>query len=34
MLAHIDSPGLDDFELPMILKRFGDVPDDFFCAAA
>jgi hypothetical protein len=34
VLAHIDSPGLDDFEQPMILKTFGDVPDDFFCAAA
>jgi hypothetical protein len=33
-LAHIDSPGLGDLEQPMILKTFGDVPDDFVCAAA
>ena len=30
-LAHIDSPGLGDFEQPMILKTFGDVPQDFDC---
>lgn len=33
-LAHIDSPGLGDLEQPLILKTFGDVPDDFVCAAA
>lgn len=33
-LAHIDSPGLDNFEDPLILKAFGDVPDDFACVAA
>jgi hypothetical protein len=28
-LAHIDSPGLADVERLMILKTFGDVPEDF-----
>jgi hypothetical protein len=28
-LAHIDSPGLGDCEDPVILKTFGDVPEDF-----
>jgi hypothetical protein len=28
-LARIDSPDLGDFEDTMILKTFGDVPDDF-----
>jgi hypothetical protein len=32
--AHINSPGLGDFENPLILKTFGNVPDDFACAAA
>jgi hypothetical protein len=27
-LARIDSPDLGDFEDAMILKTFGDVPDD------
>lgn len=27
--ARIDSPDLGDFEEPVILKTFGDVPDDF-----
>jgi hypothetical protein len=31
-LARIDSPGLGNFEDPVILKTFGDVPDDFDCA--
>jgi hypothetical protein len=31
-LAHIDSPDLGDFEEAMILKTFGDVPEDFDCA--
>jgi hypothetical protein len=33
-LAHIDGPGLGDVEDPLILKTFGDVPDDFACVAA
>ena len=28
-LAHIESPDLGDFEDAMILKTFGDVPEDF-----
>jgi hypothetical protein len=28
-LAHIDGPDLGDFEDAMILRTFGDVPDDF-----
>jgi hypothetical protein len=28
-LARIDSPGLDDFEDAIILKTFGDVPENF-----
>jgi hypothetical protein len=28
-LAHIDSPDLGDFEEAVILKTFGDVPEDF-----
>ena len=28
-LGHIDSPDLDNFEDAMILKTFGDVPEDF-----
>ncbi len=28
-LARIDSPDLGDFEDAMILKTFGDVPEDF-----
>jgi hypothetical protein len=31
-LARIDSPDLGDFEDAMILKTFGDVPEDFDCA--
>jgi hypothetical protein len=31
-LAHIDSPGLGDLEQPMILKTFGDVPEEFGCS--
>jgi hypothetical protein len=31
-LARIDSPDFGDFEEPVILKTFGDVPDDFDCA--
>jgi hypothetical protein len=31
-LARIDSPGLGDFEDTLILKTFGDVPEDFECA--
>ena len=30
-LARIDSPGLGDFEDAMILKTFGDVPEEFGC---
>jgi hypothetical protein len=30
-LAHIDSPALGDCEDPVILKTFGDVPEDFDC---
>ena len=30
--ARIGSPG--DFEDPVVLKTFGDVPDDFACARA
>ena len=28
-LAYIDSPDVGDFEDAMILKTFGDVPEDF-----
>jgi hypothetical protein len=28
-LARIDSPGFDDFEDAIILKTFGDVPENF-----
>jgi hypothetical protein len=28
-LAHIESPSLGEFEKAIILKTFGDVPDDF-----
>ena len=28
-LAHIESPDLGDFEDAVILKTFGDVPEDF-----
>lgn len=31
-LAHIESPRLGAFEEPVILKAFGDVPEDFDCA--
>jgi hypothetical protein len=31
-LARIESPRLGEFEEPVILKTFGDVPDDFDCA--
>jgi len=31
-LARIESPDLGDFEEAMILRTFGDVPDDFDCA--
>jgi hypothetical protein len=31
-LARIDSPGLGDFEDAVILKTFGDVPDEFACS--
>ena len=31
-LARIDSPDVGDFENAMILKTFGDVPEDFDCA--
>jgi len=31
-LAHIESPDLGDFEDSVILKTFGDVPEDFNCA--
>ena len=31
-LAHIDSPRLTDFEEPLILKPFGDVPAEFGCS--
>jgi hypothetical protein len=30
--ARIESPDLGDFEDAMILKTFGDVPQDFGCA--
>jgi hypothetical protein len=30
-VAHVGSPGLGDFEDPVILKTFGDVPEDFEC---
>jgi hypothetical protein len=30
-LAHIESPGLGDFEDRVILKTFGEVPEDFEC---
>ena len=32
-LARIDSPGLGDFEDAMILKTFGDVPEEFGCSS-
>jgi hypothetical protein len=32
-LAHIESPGLGEFEDPLILKTFGDVPDELAIAA-
>jgi hypothetical protein len=32
VLARIDSPGLDDFGDAMILKAFGDVPEEFGCS--
>ena len=32
-LARIDSPDLGDFEDVMILKAFGEVPDDFISAS-
>ena len=32
-LACIDSPDLGDFEDVMILKAFGEVPDDFISAS-
>jgi hypothetical protein len=31
-LAHIDSPRLGDVEGAMILKTFGDVPEEFVCS--
>jgi hypothetical protein len=31
-LAHIESPRLGEFEEPMILKTFGDVPEEFDCS--
>lgn len=31
-LAHIDSPGLGNFEDAMILRTFGDVPEEFGCS--
>jgi hypothetical protein len=31
-VAHTDSPDLNNFEDAMILKTFGDVPEDFDCA--
>jgi len=31
-LARIDSPGLADFEDAVILKTFGDVPEEFHYA--
>jgi hypothetical protein len=31
-LAVIDSPRLADFEEPLILKTFGDVPAEFECS--
>jgi hypothetical protein len=31
-LARIDSPDLGDFEDTLILRTFGDVPDNFECA--
>jgi len=31
-LARIDSPGLGDFEDAMILRTFGDVPEEFGCS--
>ena len=31
-LARIDSPGLGDLKQPMILKTFGDVPEEFGCS--
>ena len=31
-LAHIDSPGLGYLKQPMILKTFGDVPEEFGCS--
>lgn len=33
-LAHIESPGLVECEDPLILKTFGDVPEDFVSIAA
>jgi hypothetical protein len=33
-LARIVSPGLGNFEAPVILKTFGDVPQDFDYACA
>ena len=31
-LARIDGPGLADFEDAMILRTFGDVPEEFGCS--
>ena len=31
-LAHVDSPDFGNFEDPLILKTFGDVPEDFDCS--
>lgn len=31
-LAHIESPRVGAFEEALILKTFGEVPDDFDCA--
>jgi hypothetical protein len=31
-LARIDDPGLDNVKDAVILKTFGDVPEDFNCA--
>jgi hypothetical protein len=33
-LARIDDPDLDNVEDAIILKTFGDVPEDFDCARA
>jgi hypothetical protein len=31
-LARVDSPGLSDFDDAMILRTFGDVPEEFGCS--